>query len=54
MWQLTSSSTIKRLPRGGAAYKDYLVKNQVNYDFVFKVMGPGDYVVAYSKVWIAG
>ena len=44
----------QEIAQGGAAYKDYLVKNQVNYDFVFKVMGQGDYVVAYSKVWIAG
>ena len=42
------------IAQGGAAYKDYLVENQVTYDFVFKVMGQGDYVVAYSKVWIAG
>lgn len=44
----------QEIAQGGAAYKDYLVENQVNYDFVFKVMGQGDYVVAYSKVWIAG
>ncbi|HEM5078306.1 TPA: nuclear transport factor 2 family protein [Streptococcus suis] len=44
----------QEIAQGGAAYKDYLVDNQVNYDFVFKVMGQGDYVVAYSKVWIVG
>ncbi|MFU2204471.1 nuclear transport factor 2 family protein [Streptococcus hyovaginalis] len=44
----------QEIPQGGSAYKEYLVDKQVNYDFVFKVMGQGDYVVAYSKVWIAG
>ncbi|MGI6216385.1 MAG: nuclear transport factor 2 family protein [Coriobacteriales bacterium] len=36
--------------QGGKAYRDYLVENNVSYEFVFKVMGQGDYVVAYSKV----
>lgn len=40
--------------QGGAAYKAYIRDKQVTYDFVFKVMGQGDHVVAYSKVWIAG
>lgn len=31
----------QEIAQGGAAYKNYLVENQVNYDFVFKVMGQG-------------
>ncbi|MDO4432210.1 MAG: nuclear transport factor 2 family protein [Aerococcaceae bacterium] len=38
--------------QGGSAYKAYLMDKQVTYDFVFKVLGQGNYVVAYSKVWI--
>ena len=38
--------------QGISAYKEYLLKNNVTYDFVFKVMGQGNYVVAYSKVYI--
>lgn len=38
--------------QGGAAYKNYFIDKDVTYDFVFKVMGQGNYVVAYSKVAI--
>ena len=39
------------MEQGGRSYKDYLQKNDVTYDFVFKVMGQGNYAVAYSKVF---
>ena len=37
-----------------ASYLDYLKDNDVTYDFVFKVLGQGNYVVSYSQVTIAG
>lgn len=40
--------------QGGKAYSNYLQDHQVNYDFVFKLLAQGDYVVAYSKVWQDG
>lgn len=42
----------QNIAQGGKSYKDYLLENDVTYDFVFKVMGQGDYVVSYSKVYI--
>lgn len=33
-------------------YASWIKEHYVNYDFVFKVMGAGNYVVAYSKVSI--
>lgn len=42
----------QNIEQGGKAYKKYLLENNVSYDFVFKVIGQGDYVVAYSKVFI--
>lgn len=40
------------IEQGGKAYKNYLIKNNVTYDFVFKVIGQGNYVVSYSKVFV--
>jgi predicted SnoaL-like aldol condensation-catalyzing enzyme len=52
--QYVSSDLIshcQKIGQGGKAYKDYLINNHVTYDFVFKVMGQGNYAVAYSKVY---
>lgn len=40
--------------QGAQAYQEYLQKTKADYDFVFKVLGCGNYVVAYSKVWLSG
>ncbi len=37
------------IPNGIDALKDFLAKQDFNYDFVFKVIGQGNYVVSYSK-----
>lgn len=39
----------QKIEQGGTAYLKYLQENEVIYDFVFKVIGQGNYVVAYSK-----
>lgn len=44
----------QNIKQGGDAYKEYLIDHNVDYDFVFKVIGQGNLVVAYSKVWIDG
>ncbi len=44
----------QEIGQGGQAYRNFLIDNNVNYDFVFKVMGQGNYVIAYSKVFING
>lgn len=40
--------------QGRAAWADYLRDHDVTYDFVFKVLGSGDHVAAYSQVLIDG
>ena len=42
----------QEISQGRYAYKKYLKDNNVIYDFVFKVMGQGNCVVAYSKVFV--
>lgn len=44
----------QEIGQGGAAYKEYLLERQVTYDFVFKVMGQGNYVVSYAKTILEG
>lgn len=39
---------------GKLPYLTYLQDHDVTYDFVFKVIGQGNYVVAYSNVLISG
>ena len=38
------------IPDGFLGLQEYLTSHKVNYDFVFHVMGQGNYVVSYSKV----
>lgn len=40
------------MEQGGEAYERYLRENNVTYDFVFKVMGQGNFVVSYAKVFV--
>lgn len=42
----------QEINQGGKEYKNYLMNHNVEYDFIFKVMGQGNYVVSYSKVMI--
>ncbi len=42
----------QNISQGAKAYKAYLLENEVSYDFIFKLMAQGNYVVAYSKVFI--
>ncbi len=42
------------LPNGIEAMKDLLAKGDVQYDFIFKLIGQGNYVVSYSKVIAKG
>ncbi len=42
------------LGQGITAWHDWLVKHDVSYDFVFKVVGTGDYVATYSQVLVDG
>lgn len=44
----------QNIEQGRRAYQDYLLANDVSCDFVFKVMGQGNYVVAYSKMLVKG
>ena len=43
-----------KLVDGIDAVKDFLATQDINYDFVFKVIGQGDHVVSYSKVTLNG
>ena len=36
--------------QGREAYKAYVSEHGVTYDFVFQLLGPGNYVVSYGKV----
>jgi predicted SnoaL-like aldol condensation-catalyzing enzyme len=42
------------LPNGIDALRQFLATQSFSYDFVFKVIGQGDHVVAYSKVTLDG
>lgn len=42
------------IPQGGEAYKSYTQAHDVQYDFVFQLLGQGNYVVSYSKVLMDG
>lgn len=44
----------QEIGQGSQAYKDYILEQAVTYEFVFKVMGQGNHVVAYSKVNLGG
>ena len=41
-----------KIADGSSAYQEYLQENNVEYDFIFKVIGHGNYVVAYSQALI--
>lgn len=43
----------QEIAQGGPSFKQYLLENDASVDFVFKVIGQGNLVVAYSKMWIA-
>ena len=43
-------SHVPEISDGSEAYKSYLLDHKVTYDFVFKVLGKGNWVVAYSKI----
>jgi len=38
------------MPNGIDAFKNFLTTQDFMYDFVFKIIGEGNYVVSYSKV----
>lgn len=40
--------------QGSAAYKSYVVEHGLNYDFVFHLLGQGNYVVTYGRTLIDG
>lgn len=42
------------VPNGIGAVKQFLATQPFSYDFVFKVIGQGNYVVTYSKATLAG
>lgn len=42
------------IPQDGPAYKAYSQEHNLQYDFVFKVLAQGNYVVTYSKTWLDG
>ena len=42
------------VPNGIGAVKQFLATRPFSYDFVFKVIGQGNYVVTYSKATLAG
>lgn len=38
------------IDQGIEEYKNYITNNNISYDFVFKVLAQGNYVVSYSKM----
>lgn len=40
------------LGQGVVSWRDWIIEHDVSYDFVFKVVGTGDYVATYSQVVI--
>lgn len=42
------------LGQGVVAWRDWVIEHDVSYDFVFKVVGTGDYVATYSQVLVDG
>ena len=42
------------LGQGVAGWRNWLVEHDVSYDFVFKVVGTGDYVATYSQALVDG
>lgn len=40
-----------QIPNGIDAFKQFLTTQNFQYDFIFKIIGQGDYVVSYSKVF---
>ena len=42
------------LPNGIDALRGFLADSDLEYDFVFKVIGEGDHVMAYSKIHLGG
>lgn len=42
------------VPNGIDAFKQFLMRQDFNYDFVFKVIGQGNHVVSYSKATFNG
>lgn len=43
-----------QVPNGLEAVNEFLTNTDFNYDFVFKVIGQGNYVVSYSKATFGG
>ena len=40
--------------QGSAAYKNYVAEHGVTFDFVFQLLGQGNYVVSYGQTQIDG
>ena len=40
--------------QGSQAYKDYVTEHRVTFDFVFQLLGQGNYVVSYGQTQIDG
>ncbi len=40
--------------QGSAAYKNYVAEHGVTFDFVFQLLGEGNYVVSYGQTQIDG
>lgn len=43
-----------QIGQGSEAYKAYVAEHEVNYDFVFQLLGQGNYVVSYGRTVIDG
>ena len=43
-----------RLDKESAAYKNYVAEHGVTFDFVFQLLGQGNYVVSYGQTQIDG
>lgn len=44
----------KMINDGLPEYQKYIQENDIEYDFVFKIIGQGNFVIAYSQVLIGG
>lgn len=43
----------RNIDNGLDSYKEYIKSNDIKYDFVFQILGQGNYVVSYSKIIIS-
>lgn len=44
----------REIGQGSQAYKTYAQEKELQYDFIFKIIAQGNYVVAYSKTILEG